>query len=668
MSRLVAAAVVWAYSLLEKSMFLAARLLALLLPVTLAAAAAGFATPAMAASPDTSPRSSELRAARILDSHLARREFPGAVLALRDPSGTRVTVTAGTADPARGSGPVDPGTPWIIGSATKTFVAVVVLQLAQERKLDLDAAIAPFFPDLPGASRITSRQLLQHTSGLAEYLHTDVVDRDARRAWAARELIAVAVARGPVAEPGARYHYANTNYLVLGEIIEKVTSRPWHAEVRSRIVEPLGLRSTGYAGGPSAPRLGRGHVIADGKFVDASDLWHPSVGGAAGAMYSTSADLMAFTLALFEGSLLDARRTAEMRTFVRGEQYGHVGHAYGLGLERYTVNDLTVLGHMGTGSAHGSFIGYDPASRTAVAVQINAANPGPAAIIAAEVLGDVAGKDTSPPPAPSASIGYTLFPYRTLERVGTGERLGKLRVTTQQASASYPIVANEGRTRLDLSVGYQRLQFDYRNMTHPLDSAQSISATAFLRQKLTDAWGLIIVAAPGYADDFKGGASLDAVTLTFVGAGSYRFSERLEVGLGVALQNVFGESLPMPVAAVDWTITDRLWLKSILPINAELTWLPTDALGLRTTLQVGGGTYHGAERVYGVNNPQLNYSVVTADLGARWFVLPYLHLTIRGGYTLHRRFEFSEGRRRVPGGKYDLSSGPVFGVELGVGR
>jgi D-alanyl-D-alanine carboxypeptidase len=640
----------------------------LLLPLTLAAAvAAGCSTPATAGRAG-SPSRSELRATRILDSHRARREFPGAVLALRDPSGASFTVTSGTADATERSAPVDASTPWIIGSTTKVFVAVVVLQLAQERKLDLDATVERFFPDLPAASRITTRQLLQHTSGLAEYLHTQAVDADARREWRARELIAVAVARGPVADPGAGHRYSNTNYLLLGEIVEKVTSRPWYAEVRSRIVEPLGLRHTGYAGEPSAPRMGIGYVLADGKFVDATLRWHPSVGGAAGAMYSTAADLLAFTVALFEGDLLDAKRTAEMRTFVRGDDLGYVRHAYGLGLERYTVNNLTVLGHMGNASAHGSFIGYDPASRTAVAVQINAANPGPAAIMAAEVLGEVAGRDTAPPPTPSVSIGTTFFPYRTLERAGTGERIGQVRVTTQQVSASRPIVANEGRTRLDLSVEYQRLQFDYRDMTHPLDSAQSVSATAFLRQKLTDSWGLILVAAPGYADDFKGKASLDAVTLTFVGAGSYRFSDRLEVGLGVALQNVFGEPLPMPVAAVDWTITDRLWLKSILPLNAELTWLPFDRLGLRAALLASGGNYHGSESVYGVTNPQLNYSAVMADLGARWFVLPSVHLTIHGGYTLFRRFEFSESRHPVPGGKYDLANGLVYGIDLGVGR
>jgi len=643
------------------------RACSLLLLATLAASITeGCAARATMAHTSASSRS-EARATQVLDRHRARREFPGAVLALRDPSGASFTTTTGTANPTTGA-PIDANTPWIIGSTTKTFVAVVVLQLAQEGTLDLDATIEPFFPDLPAASRITTRQLLQHTSGVPEYLHTRAVVADAQREWRARDLIAVAVAEAPSGAPGAGYHYSNTNYLLLGEIVEKVTSRPWHAEVRSRVLEPLGLRHTGYAGEPSAPRVGTGHVVEDGRFVDATHRWHASIGGAAGGMYSTAADLLAFTLALFEGHLLDAKRMAEMRTFVRGEDYGHVGHAYGLGLERYTVNHLTVLGHMGTGSAHGSFIGYDPASGAAVAVLINAANPGPAAVIAAEVVGEVTGKDTSPPPMPSASIGYTYYPYRTLERAGTGERIGRVRITSQQASVTLPIVANEGRTRLDLSASYQRLQFDYRDMVHPLDSAQAVSATAFLRQKLTDAWGVILVAAPGYADDFRGRASLDAVTLTFVGAGSYRFSDRLEVGLGAAVQNVFGEPLPMPVAAVDWTITDRLWFKSILPLNAELTWLPVKALGLRASLLASGGNYHGSERVYGVTNPQLNYSAVAADLGARWFVLPYLHLTAHGGYTLYRRFQFSESRHPVPGGKYDLANGPVFGIDLGVGR
>ena len=106
----------------------------------------------------------------ILESHHAAGEFVGARIALRDRDGTVTEVTAGTptVDPA--SGPVDPDVPWNIGSATKTFVAVVVLQLADEGRIDLDAGIERYLPDLPGADRITPRQLLQHTSGLGEYL------------------------------------------------------------------------------------------------------------------------------------------------------------------------------------------------------------------------------------------------------------------------------------------------------------------------------------------------------------------------------------------------------------------------------------------------------------------------------------------------------------------
>ncbi len=88
---------------------------------------------------------------------------------------------------------------------------------------------------------------------------------------------------------------------------------------------------------------------------------------------------------------------------------------------------------------------------------------------------------------------------------------------------------------------------------------------------------------------------------------------------------------------------------------------------LRASVLVNGSNYHGAENVYGVGNPQLNYSAVAGDLGARWFVLPFVHLTVHGGYTFYRRFEFSQGRELVPGQEYELRNGLVYGVDLGIG-
>ena len=319
----------------------------------------------------------------ILASHRAAGEFLGARIALRDADGTVTEATAGTTTVDPASGPVATDVTWNIGSATKMFVAVVVLQLAQEGRLDLDAGIDQYFPDLPGADRITPRQLLQHTSGLGEYLDQPAVINDLQRAWTPAELIAAAEAGGRVGEPGGPYHYANTNYIVLGEIIGQVTGHNWADEVRTRITEPLGMTHTSLLGTDQAPAY---HLV-NGTFVDATHSADPSTGGAAGGLQSTGRDLLTFITALTDDTLLSADSWSAMQAFVPGDdlsQYGVV-HSYGLGLEQYATDHITAIGHLGSGS-HSAFIGYDPQHHTAVAVQMNSDNAGPQAIMAIETL------------------------------------------------------------------------------------------------------------------------------------------------------------------------------------------------------------------------------------------------------------------------------------------
>lgn len=329
-------------------------------------------------------RSSPELLRQILTSHHAAGEFVGARIAVLDSDGTVTEVTEGTTavDPA--SGPVDPDVAWNIGSVTKTFVAVVVLQLAEKGALDLDAGIASFLPELPDAGRITPRQLLQHTSGLAEYIDEPAVANDARREWRPSELIAVAEAAGRVGEPGAAYHYANTNYIILGEIIERVTGSSWADEVRTRIVEPLGLTHTRELIDPRPV----GYGTVDGSPVETTFDAHPSTGGAAGALMSTNRDLLAFGKALRDGTLLSADSRTAMQTFMPGEDYSRFGivHGYGLGLERYSNDAVTVIGHLGSGLAQSAFLGYDVERGTVVAVTMNVADPGPQAIMAIETL------------------------------------------------------------------------------------------------------------------------------------------------------------------------------------------------------------------------------------------------------------------------------------------
>ena len=328
-------------------------------------------------------RTSE-QVANILELHHAAGDFVGARVALCDGDGTVIEVTAGTTSLDPGSGPVDRDVPWNIGSVTKAFVAVVVLQLAEEGRLDLDAGIDAFLPDLPDAERITPRQLLQHTSGLGEYLDQPAVRNDLQRPWTPAELIAVAEAAGRVGEPGGPYRYSNTNYVVLGEIIEQVTGNTWDTEVATRIAEPLGMTHTSNVTDERPP----GYVIVDGSFVDATFIAHPSVGGAAGSLQSTGRDLLVFATALADGTLLTPDSQAAMQAFIPGDDLSQFGilHGYGLGLEQYANADITVIGHLGTGEAHSAFVGYDPVHGTAVAVMTNTAVSGPQGIIAIEAL------------------------------------------------------------------------------------------------------------------------------------------------------------------------------------------------------------------------------------------------------------------------------------------
>lgn len=336
--------------------------------------------------PTSTPESNEAERALltgILASHHDAGEFVGARIALLDRDGTTTEVAAGNATIDPNSAPVDLNVAWGIGSVTKTFVAVVVLQLADEGRIDLDTGIDRFLPDLAGADRITPRQLLQHTSGLNEYLNDPAVQSDAQRQWTPAELIAVAESRGRVGEPGGAHHYANTNYIVLGEIIEQVTGKSVADEVRTRIVEPLGLSYTSFIDGDEAP----GYTVVDGSFVVPSP-WDRSVGGAAGGMQSTDNDLLLFTKALHDGTLLSPESQAAMRAFVPGEDYSSFGiaHGYGLGLEEYSNDAITVIGHMGSGHAQSAFIGYDAIRGTTVVVTMNVETPGPQAFMAIEAL------------------------------------------------------------------------------------------------------------------------------------------------------------------------------------------------------------------------------------------------------------------------------------------
>ncbi|MEV5431422.1 serine hydrolase domain-containing protein [Streptomyces sp. NPDC052701] len=232
------------------------------------------------------------------------------------------------------------------GSVTKTFIATLVLQLAAEHRLSLSDTVAEHLPGLVrGAGNdgraLTLRSLLTHTSGLYDF----TADTGGTVPVTPLQAVRIALTHPP-ADRG-RFSYSNTNYVLLGLIVERVTGRSYAAEAERRIIAPLRLTGTSFPGSRTSLPFphGRAHA-ADGS--DVTDL-DPRVAGAAGEMVTTLADLDRFHMALFGGELLPPRRLREMLDT-------RAAHgAYGMGLfPRKLPCGITVWGH--NGRISGSYV------------------------------------------------------------------------------------------------------------------------------------------------------------------------------------------------------------------------------------------------------------------------------------------------------------------------
>ncbi|MFD5560340.1 serine hydrolase domain-containing protein [Kitasatospora griseola] len=273
-----------------------------------------------------------------LDALVQKDGAPAALATVKGRDGRARTYTAGVGDAAtRAKVPVDGQVR--IGSDTKSFTAVVVLQLVAEGKVGLDASVDTYLPGLVRGDgidgrNVTVRRLLQHTSGLPDYMNPAGVLADPARYAEPRELLDAALTKKAHFAPGAQWEYSNTNYLLAGMIVQKVTGRPIGEEITKRVVDRIGLRHT-YFPVPGDMTIREAHPkgyqrAADGSLRDYTEL-DPSWGWAAGAMISTNTDVTRFYDALLGGRLLPAAQLAQMRTTVPAEELG-AGVRYGLGL------------------------------------------------------------------------------------------------------------------------------------------------------------------------------------------------------------------------------------------------------------------------------------------------------------------------------------------------
>jgi D-alanyl-D-alanine carboxypeptidase len=230
------------------------------------------------------------------------------------------------------------------GSLTKTFVATVVLQLVQAKRLALDEPVGRRLPGLlADGDRITVRQLLNHTSGLFDYTDDPSVPAGEARnqVFTPRELVAIAESHPASFPPGTGWQYSNTNYIVAGLLVEAVTHHPLARELRARIIRPLGLRATSFPVGTGRISGYHAHGYISTDLVPTPDGtpydvtgFNPSAAWAAGALVSNAADLSRFYRALMHGALLSPHMLKEMKTTVAEDPADPNGTRYGLGIER----------------------------------------------------------------------------------------------------------------------------------------------------------------------------------------------------------------------------------------------------------------------------------------------------------------------------------------------
>ncbi|ORT61754.1 serine hydrolase domain-containing protein [Streptomyces sp. CB03238] len=309
------------------------------------------------------------RATQTAIDDLVRAGVPGVLAQAQDRDGTW-NGTAGVADRTTGR-PRLPQDRYRIGSITKPFVATVLLQLQAEGRLDLDDTVERW---LPGVVRghghdgrsITLRQVLNHTSGVYDItsdpgFREKVFGPDFLQhrydTWTPRQMVAIAMTHRPDFAPGTDWNYSNTNYLLAGMVIEKVTGRPYGKEVERRILRPLKLRATSVPGTdvtmpkPSGRAYSRLFAGPDAEIHDVTEM-SPTVAGSAGEMISNSADLQRFVRALMTGKLLPPREMKEMTATVPiGEEVPNTRYGLGVMVEKLSCGK-EVWGH--SGGIHGS--------------------------------------------------------------------------------------------------------------------------------------------------------------------------------------------------------------------------------------------------------------------------------------------------------------------------
>ena len=320
----------------------------------------------------------------LIEAKMKELRVPGAVVFVQVPGKGTWEAALGIGDLAT-KAPMRLDDHFQIASITKTFTGTVILQLVDEGKLRLDDPVATYQPEVPNGANITIRHLLNMTSGLYDYGDdkgfNKKADAEPGKVWNPKDLLAIALQHPPYFAPGKGIHYSNTNYILLGLIIEQITGRPVEHVFHDRIFGPLGMTETslpplssaaipdphprGYMFGTFTELVEHTPLTA-GSPRDVTDM-SPSEGWTAGSMISTVHDLKIWAKALATGALLSPAAQQEQLSWTSLASGPNVPK-YGLGIADFGDG---FIGHNGAIAGFQSFMVYQPDTHATVIVLTN---------------------------------------------------------------------------------------------------------------------------------------------------------------------------------------------------------------------------------------------------------------------------------------------------------
>ncbi len=367
---------------------------------------------------------------RLMKEHV----IPGVVVHLRSRDDGDWSATFGTREIGKDV-PLSTDDHFRVGSNTKTMTSTVILQLVQEGVLELSDAVSAFWPGVPNGDKITIAQLSEMRSGLYSYTFdrefNETLDNEPQKAWTPEELLTIGFAHAPNFDPGERFDYCNTNTVLLGVIIEKLTQMSASEAFKQRIFEPLGLTHTslpdrtdssipephpqGYAFGtnvstidtfalpPSEHAAAKAGRLRPRNETNANPSWAWTAGGA----ISTVGDLATYVKALVGGGLLDEPTHRLRLESIRPTDPADPGSAgYGLGIARFGPS---VMGHDGQLPGFMTFMGYDPQAENTIIVATNLATTpegeGSALVLAKTIIETLYGTSSVPEGSPAGLSG-----------------------------------------------------------------------------------------------------------------------------------------------------------------------------------------------------------------------------------------------------------------------